>query len=117
MDPMEEIRQMFFVECEEHLEAVQEGLETLRDRREDIETVNTIFRAVHSIKGGSAAFGLGGLVDFAHIFETTLDHVRSGRLATSDEVLRLFLRSADILQRPGRRLSRRRQVDPEQITP
>lgn len=71
---------MFFVECEELLEAMQEGLETLNEQPDDIETVNTVFRAVHSIKGGAAAFSLTALVEFAHTFETTLDAVRSGRL-------------------------------------
>lgn len=97
MDPMQEIMQMFFVECEELLEAMQEGLETLNEQPDDIETVNTVFRAVHSIKGGAAAFSLNALVEFAHTFETTLDAVRSGRLTASEDVLRTLTRSADVL--------------------
>lgn len=97
MDPMQEIMQMFFVECEELLEATQEGLETLGAEPGDIETVNTVFRAVHSIKGGAAAFSLTALVEFAHTFETTLDALRSGRLDASPEVLRVLTRSADLL--------------------
>jgi two-component system, chemotaxis family, sensor kinase CheA len=97
MDPMQEIMQMFFVECEELLEAMQEGLEALNEQPNDIETVNTVFRAVHSIKGGAAAFSLNALVEFAHTFETTLDAVRSGRLEASEDVLRTLTRSADVL--------------------
>ena len=97
MDPMQEIMQMFFVECEELLEALQEGLEVLDAQPDDIETINTVFRAVHSIKGGAAAFSLNSLVEFAHTFETTLDAVRSGRLEASEEVRHTLTRSADVL--------------------
>ncbi|SDX32564.1 two-component system, chemotaxis family, sensor kinase CheA [Roseicitreum antarcticum] len=63
----------------------------------DPETVNSVFRAVHSIKGGAAAFGLDALVKFAHQFETALDEMRSGRLSATDAVMKILLRSADHL--------------------
>lgn len=99
MDPMDEIRRMFFVECEEHLETLQDGLDRLRDDRDDRETVNAVFRAVHSVKGGAAAFGLADLVTFSHAFETTLDHLRSGRIAVDERILRELPRAADLLAR------------------
>ena len=70
-----------------------------RSRRDgsDPEVVNAVFRAVHSIKGGAAAFGLEALVRFAHQFETVLDEVRSGRLAASAGIINVSLRSADHL--------------------
>jgi len=77
-DPMMEMRASFFVECEELLEALQDGLATLEAGEEDNETVNVVFRAVHSIKGGAGAFALHDLVRFAHRFETMLDELRSG---------------------------------------
>ncbi|MZR13226.1 chemotaxis protein CheA [Maritimibacter sp. DP07] len=96
-DPMAEIRASFFVECEELLEALQDGLQTLYDEMGDGETVNVVFRAVHSIKGGAGAFGLDTLVAFAHRFETALDLVRSGHLSASPDVLKLFFTCSDIL--------------------
>lgn len=96
-----DIRQTFFQECEELLEALDDGLAALCSAAEagsaDPETVNAVFRAVHSIKGGGAAFGLETLVRFAHHFETSLDAVRSGRLRPGPDILRVFLRSADYL--------------------
>ena len=96
-----DIRQTFFQECEELLEALDDGLGALsaasEDGAVDAETVNAVFRAVHSIKGGAAAFGLEALVRFAHIFETALDAMRSGRLQPVSEILGTFLRSADYL--------------------
>lgn len=96
-----DIRQTFFQECEELLEALDDGLSALSgacdDDTVDPETVNAVFRAVHSIKGGAAAFGLEALVRFAHVFETSLDAMRSGRLQPSAEIVGVFLRSADYL--------------------
>ena len=59
--------------------------------------MNAVFRAVHSIKGGAGAFGLDDLVSFAHVFETTLDCVRSNKLEPNQEVLKVMLKSADVL--------------------
>lgn len=94
---MNEIKEIFFQECEEQLAELESGLLKLNDGDRDPETVNAVFRAVHSIKGGAGAFGLDDLVAFAHVFETTLDCVRSGKLEPGQEVLKVMLRSADVL--------------------
>lgn len=96
-DPMAEIRASFFIECEELLEAMQDGLQELEDSGSDIETINVVFRAVHSIKGGAGAFGLETLVRFAHRYETVMDAIRSGTLDVDTEILKLFFRCADHL--------------------
>ena len=98
MDPMDQIRETFFLECEELMEVLEDGLNAMEASEHDDETVNAVFRAVHSVKGGAGAFGLDDLVSFAHTFETTLDEVRSGRLATSPDLMSVFLRSADQLR-------------------
>lgn len=97
MDSMEEIRETFFLECEELLETLESDLSALSDGTGDSETINSIFRAVHSIKGGAGAFALEDLVRFAHTFETTLDEVRSERLEATEDNLRVFLRAKDLL--------------------
>ena len=96
-DPMAEIKASFFIECEELLEALQDGLQTLEDGGGDDETINVVFRAVHSIKGGAGAFGLEALVRFAHRFETVLDEVRAGRLDIDAEALKVFFLCGDHL--------------------
>lgn len=97
-DPMAEIRASFFVECEELLESLQDALNVMDEGAHDSETINVVFRAVHSIKGGAGAFGLDGLVAFSHRFETVMDEVRSGRLDLTPEGIKLFFVAADILQ-------------------
>lgn len=97
MSGMDEIRQTFFIEAEDLLGELESGLSTLRDSGDDLETVNAIFRAVHSIKGGAGMFELTALVDFAHVFETVLDNLRSRRIGLTDAGLKLMFKSADTL--------------------
>lgn len=97
MDPMAAIKQTFFQECEEQLTELESGLLKIEAGDGDLETVNAVFRAVHSIKGGAGAFGFEQLVEFVHVFETTLDLLRSGKLAATPSVTRTLLRASDIL--------------------
>lgn len=97
-DPLAEIRASFFVECEELLESLQDALSAMDEGQHDGETINIVFRAVHSIKGGAGAFGLSALVTFAHRYETVLDELRSGRMEISPEAIKLFFKAADLLQ-------------------
>ncbi len=97
MDTLEAIKVTFFQECEELLGELETGLLALQAGEGDEETVNAVFRAVHSVKGGAGAFGLETLVRFAHTFETTLDKVRSGSLKADEAVLKVMLRATDIL--------------------
>lgn len=97
MGSLNSIRDTFFEECEELLEALAEGLAQMEAGAEDDETVNAVFRAVHSIKGGAGAFALDALVAFAHRFETVLDGIRAARIDLTAEVMHVLLRSADHL--------------------
>ncbi|TKA95678.1 chemotaxis protein CheA [Cereibacter changlensis] len=101
MDHSSDIRATFFQECEELVEALNDGLneidETIEEGLAEPETVNAVFRAVHSIKGGAGAFKLETLVRFAHHFETTLDALRAGRIQPDAALLLLFHRAADHL--------------------
>ncbi|SDY38864.1 chemotaxis protein CheA [Citreimonas salinaria] len=91
------IRDTFFEECEELLEALVEGLSQMEESPGDTEVVNAVFRAVHSIKGGAGAFGLDELVNFAHTFETVMDKVRGNEIVVTGDLMALFHRSGDHL--------------------
>lgn len=97
MADMDEIQEMFFDECDELLEGLANGLRQMDEPGHDKETVHAVFRAVHSIKGGAAAFGLNELVAFAHRFETVLDLLRSDQLESDDRVMSVLHRSSDCL--------------------
>jgi len=93
----EEIQQIFFVECEESLTAAEAGLAALRDGARDSETINAVFRAIHSIKGGAGAFGLGALQAYTHTFETLLSDVRDGTVGIGEPLVDLLLCALDTL--------------------
>ena len=97
MDPLAAIRETFFQECEEQLAELESGLLAMEGGDQDPETINAVFRAVHSIKGGAGAFQLEALIRFAHVFETALDEMRSGRVPITPDVLKSMLRAADVL--------------------
>jgi two-component system chemotaxis sensor kinase CheA len=96
MSGLDELRISFFQECEDLLDSLGEGLRAMADLAAagaadgDIETVHAVFRAVHSIKGGAGAFGLDDLVTFAHLFETVLDEMRSGKMDVAEDVMHVL---------------------------
>ncbi|MDY6923130.1 MAG: chemotaxis protein CheA [Pseudomonadota bacterium] len=96
-DPFEAIKVTFFQECDELLGDLEAGLLAIESGEGDGETVNAVFRAVHSVKGGAGAFGLEDLVRFAHVFETLMDEIRSGRKPCDDPTVKTLLRAADLL--------------------
>lgn len=85
------------MECDELLEVLAGGLREMDSDRDEIETVHSIFRAVHSIKGAAAAFGLKDLVKFSHCFETALDLLRTRKLEATNDVMSILHRSSDFL--------------------
>lgn len=91
------IRDTFFEECQDLLEALDEGLNQIDEGERDPEVINAVFRAVHSIKGGAGAFALTELVAFAHTYETIFDEVRSDRLILDAPLIKTLFRGADHL--------------------
>lgn len=94
---MDEVREMFLQECEDGLAEAERGLAELEQGAASAETLNAVFRAVHSIKGGAGIFGFDALVRFAHRLENVLDDLRAGRLAVTPELVSLLLVSRDRL--------------------
>ena len=87
----------FFQECEDLIEALTDGLNEVASGSRDDETVNAVFRAVHSIKGAAGAFGLNEIAAFSHEFEAVLDLVRMNTKDVDDALVRLLMRAGDAL--------------------
>lgn len=90
--------QTFFEESREGLDAMEAALLKLDIDNTDAETINLIFRAAHSIKGGAGTFGFSGIADFTHGVETLLDRIRSGARKISQADVDLLLRTVDGLR-------------------
>ncbi|MCF2859623.1 chemotaxis protein CheA [Pseudoalteromonas sp. SMS1] len=89
---------VFFEESFEGLDAMEAELLNLEPGKEDSETINTIFRAAHSIKGGSGTFGFVSVSDFTHVLETLLDQIRDGQRVLTAEHVNLLLKSVDCVR-------------------
>ncbi len=95
---MAQFHQVFFEESFEGLDAMESGLLNLDMGDVDTEEINTIFRAAHSIKGGSGTFGFTSVSDFTHVMETLLDEMRDGRRQITQTALDVLLGSVDCLR-------------------
>ena len=94
---MDAIKDTFFTECADQLAELENGLFEIDADDPDSEIVNSVFRAVHSIKGGAGAFGLDDLVRFAHIFENALDVIRQDTSQSNGNRITLLMRASDVL--------------------
>ncbi len=95
---LEQFHQVFFEESFEGLDIMESGLMELDLGAADSEEINTIFRAAHSIKGGSGTFGFTEIASFTHIMETLLDEMRDGRRQVTREAIDSLLLSVDVLR-------------------
>lgn len=91
-------RETFFVEAAEHLDAMEAALLQLDSAHDDRELLNTIFRAAHTIKGGSGTFGMQAVAHFTHVVENLLDRLREGGLVVTEHLIELLFSSLDIMQ-------------------
>lgn len=95
---LSQFHQVFFEESFEGLDIMESQLLELQPGDVDSETVNTIFRAAHSIKGGAGTFGFMQISEFTHVVETLLDEIRAGQRAMEQRYVELFLLSVDCLR-------------------
>jgi len=93
-----QFHQTFFEESFEGLDIMETGLLNLDIGAADNDTINSIFRAAHSIKGGSATFGFTEVADFTHGMETLLDEMRDGRRDVTQDSVDVLLQSVDCLR-------------------
>jgi len=95
---MSQFYQAFFEESVEHLGSMESLLLALDLDAPDPDQLNAIFRAAHSIKGGSGTFGFTDMTEVTHILETLLDHIRKNEIAITAEMVDAFLLAVDVLR-------------------
>jgi two-component system chemotaxis sensor kinase CheA len=90
----------FINESREHLTTIEADLLAIEEggANIDLELVNKVFRAAHSIKGASGYFGLNKVKELAHRAETVLDMIRSKKMAPNAEITNLLLAAFDKLR-------------------
>jgi two-component system, chemotaxis family, sensor kinase CheA len=94
-----ELFQLYSVEAEENLAALEEGLVQLEQRPDDHALIAEIFRVAHTFKGNSSSLGFKSLAQFSHEVEEFLHRFRKGDQKPNAELISLLLRAVDVQKR------------------
>ncbi len=95
---LEQFYEIFFEESSELLADMETCLLRLDVNAPDLEDLNAIFRAAHSIKGGAGTFGFTDMTEMTHMLETLLDKLRKGELEVRSEMVDAFLKAGDVIK-------------------
>ena len=95
---LEQFYEIFFEESSELLADMEACLLRLDVNSPDLEDLNAIFRAAHSIKGGAGTFGFTDMTEMTHMLETLLDKLRKGELEVRSEMVDAFLKAGDVIK-------------------
>lgn len=93
-----ELIREFIHEGNEHLQVIEQGVLTLEESPSDPDTLNAIFRAFHTFKGGAGFLNLVPMHDLAHHLESLLDLARQHKLVISRTIIDLILEGGDLLK-------------------
>ena len=92
---LEAAKQGFLAEADELLTAMEDALLHLETSPDDMEAINAVFRAAHTIKGTSGVFGFDDVVSFTHVAESLLDKIRDNEILINKEIIEVLLKSGD----------------------
>ncbi|SHG24971.1 two-component system, chemotaxis family, sensor kinase CheA [Marinomonas polaris DSM 16579] len=98
MDNLSQYNEVFFEEAQEHLETMETLLLAYDIDAPDMEELNSVFRAAHSIKGGSDIFGFKALTGLTHVMENMLDSARNNELILTTDLITVLLETTDVLK-------------------
>lgn len=96
---MSQFHGVFIEESQEHLDEMEHLLLALDPSSPDIEELNSIFRAAHSIKGGSGMFSFDALITVTHVMESLFDKARQGKFNFSVHIIDELLIAVDTLRK------------------
>jgi two-component system chemotaxis sensor kinase CheA len=98
LDDMQDIVEDFLVEADELIESLDTNLVKLESTPHDLDLLNEIFRAAHTIKGTSSFLGLDQVSGLTHTMEDILNKLRKSELVVTPGIMDLLLESLDILK-------------------
>ncbi len=94
----EELLKDFFSEAEQQVENLESNILVIENDPTNHEAIDEIFRAAHTLKGGSATVEMNELSAFTHAVEDLLDEIRSDKVSVTEDVVDVLLSSIDIIK-------------------
>lgn len=91
-------------ETDELLAQMEQSLLSLESRPDDRESISSIFRAAHTLKGNASLLEFKALAAALHSLEDLLDLARTGKIQITSELINLLLRSVDITRQIAKRM-------------
>ncbi|MDR1025495.1 MAG: chemotaxis protein CheA [Treponema sp.] len=106
LDPNnEELLKDFFSEAQMQVDTLEQNILVLENEGGNKDSVDEIFRAAHTLKGGSATVEMMELSHFTHLVEDVLDAIRSDQLSVNEDVVDVLLSAIDVIKAMlGRRM-------------
>lgn len=94
----EELLKDFFSEAEQQVEQLESNILVIEQDPTNKEAIDEIFRAAHTLKGGSATVEMSELSGFTHAVEDLLDAIRSNKVTVTEDTIDLLLHALDIIK-------------------
>jgi len=95
---MKELKQKYYEEASQLINDLEDAFLNVNELGHE-NTINTVFRAVHSLKGGASIFGFEPVTDFSHDLENLFSTLRNNKAQVSSEIISIGLASSDILRK------------------
>ena len=90
--------EIFIDETKEHLQTLSDQLMILEQEPENMDTINEIFRAAHSLKGMAGTMGYTRMQRLTHDMENVFQEIRSGNMKVKPELVDVLFRGLDALE-------------------
>ncbi|HHT87536.1 MAG TPA: chemotaxis protein CheA [Clostridiales bacterium] len=90
--------EIFIEEAKEHLQNLNEHILVLEKDPENIDTINEIFRAAHSLKGMAGTMGYKKMQQLTHDMENVFSEIRNGKMKASSELVDVVFKGLDALE-------------------
>lgn len=94
----EELLKDWFEEAYSQVEAIESNLLVLESDTSNAEAIDAIFRAAHTLKGGSATVQMEEISRFTHTLEDSMDEVRKGEVKVDSSIIDILLSALDIIK-------------------
>ncbi|MCK5672824.1 MAG: Hpt domain-containing protein, partial [Spirochaetales bacterium] len=99
LDPNnEELLKDFYMEAELQIDILEQNILVLENNPENMDSVDEIFRAAHTLKGASATVQMNELAGFTHIVEDVLDEIREGNIKVLSKTVDVLLEAIDVIK-------------------